>query len=358
MVIKKILRLQNYLLIMIKRLLILPLLLISISSYGQISLASWGNGYMSVNSFSGSYSNGAFVLQINYNGNNLNISNWKLSATLEDPILSEDGTREFPADKLNLIISNIQGQSSNTIPSISDIGFINPAPLSNVTETFIVPNANYPLINISENTSYYSLYLYFNLQVVGGSYLSDLQGGYTQKSYPMKLKFTIYNELNEVIGVAVDPYKIDVFKLIDNPITDVLSLGIATEAKEGEIKFQNFTDYLTGVNVVYNNAVNVNSSVDYQITVKSLSPYFSSSNGNILPLDVVKVKLHPNNNDGSAIYTQAVSVNKQILFSGSKTEDLNNLFDLEYFTESDDNRLLNLSDESYSTVLQFEVSPR
>lgn len=315
---------------------------------------------MSVNSYQGYTASDAMVTRFTYSGTNLNISNWKLSVSVQTPIKSTDGTAEFPSDKIAFIPINTVGQAqSKAIPTISEIGMPSIVPLNGSSEVYLVPRSNAPLYNASAYNSYYDLQLHYNIQVLPGAYLKDLQGGYNQKTYWLALTFRAYGSNNELIGSYQQTYQIDVFKLTDSPIEEnTYSIRISSEAQKGFLEMKSLADYASGVKVVYSSGLNVITNVPYQISLRSVSPQFVSDKGSTLPLNVVKMHLVPVGSNSASVSTIELSNTSQIIADGPSTQNAQSYYDIQYWTSPADNQLIEAVMAEYSTTLLYEITPK
>ena len=315
---------------------------------------------MSVNSYTGKVSNDAYVLRFSYTGTNLNVPNWKISVRVLGSIVSTDGQNVFPANKINFQPTIVQGQAQpNPIPSVSQIGMPAVVALNEGGEVFLIPQSNAPLYNISQYGSYYNMELFFNLVVSAGAYLNNLQGGYTQKTYTLPLEFKAYGANDELLGTQRANYTIDVFKLIDSPVQENLySIQISSSARNGLLEVKSLSDYNSGVSVTYQNGLIVSASTDFQITTRSIPSLFTSTSGNTLPLDVVKMQLIPGQNNTSSVTPISLSNNAQIISTGSSTGSSSIYYDIKYSTKPSDLRLIQSVMDEYTTTLLYEITPK
>ncbi|HBK31453.1 MAG TPA: hypothetical protein DDZ78_07505, partial [Porphyromonadaceae bacterium] len=309
-------------------------------SYAQ-TFEVYSQNHLNVESYGGNVSADAFTLVLSYSGTDLNILNWKLSVKLLRPIKSEDQINTFPADKISLLPVRTGGEAQNPgpLPTVNQIGMPSPVPLNESQEMYLVPSSNIPLYNVSQYNSYYRLELFFNLAVAGGAYLSDLQWLYwpTQRNgtYSVPLQFTVSRSDNSVIATHTVNFAIRV-QLNDSPPPEhEYSIRISTDAANGVLEFKHLADYVNGKSVVYSNGLTVTSNTDYQVTVRALSPEFSSSSANKLPLDVVKLELQQGVGDKFPV---SLSQTAQPIVKGPTTNSAPVSFDIRYYTIGDDRR--------------------
>lgn len=315
---------------------------------------------MKVDSYLGYTSTDAYVLRFTYSGTNLNVPDWKISVKVLSPILSSDG-KVFPPEKLSFSPTGTSGQAQpGAVPSIAEIGMPMSVSLNGIgNETFLVPKSNAPLYNVSQWNSYYDLRINYNLVVAPGIYLNDLQGGDVQRRYRVPFEFNAYGPNNELLGTVQMEYTIDVFRLTDNPVPEnKYSIQIGGGAHNGLLELKSLKDYVSGARVSYANGLIVSSNTDYQISVRSVPPTFTSASGYTLPLDVVNLRLTPT--AGNAATTKVVQLSNitQIIADGISTNNSPVYFDLEYYTNPNNEQLIQARTDEYTTTLLYEITPQ
>ncbi|MFA7141165.1 MAG: hypothetical protein WC126_09220 [Proteiniphilum sp.] len=323
-------------------------------SYGQLGLDGWSHNYLNIYAYDGATDVDGFTLRLYYNGTNLNESHWKLSVRPTGPIQSTDGTVLFPTEKISFVPTRTEGQASfpGPIPTVSQIGMPSPVPLNGMSEVFLVPSSNAVLYNVSQESSYYELRMNFNLVAAGGAYLSSLQ----EKYFSFTLRFTAYRQDNSAIGYLDIGYTIQVHQLSGvPPVENEYSILVSTEASSGLLEFNTLEDYLNGKSVTYTDGLTVSATTAYQVTVRSISAYFSSAGGDTLPLDVVRLQLSGGSGTTAPV---TLSTAAKTILQGLSTGGASETFDITYFTEANDSRLFNVPSEQYETSLMYEISPR
>ena len=322
----------------------------------------WGNGYVGVHNYSGVEATNALVLQISFNGTPvINLPNWKVSVRVKQPIKDTEGVKVFPPEKLVLHPNSTSGnQTPYGMPSPQQIGMPNDVPLS-LSEVFVVPQSATALYN--DDTSFES-YLYFDLQILPGAYLGDLQGGYTQRSYPFGLEVIFYSQNNQILGKWDYNYKVDVYKLSGTPpVQNSFSLTVNGGAQNGTLTLQSRSDYENGASVTYNNGLTVKTNAAYQVTVNASpgTPHFSYQN-NTIDLDVLNVKLATTTPGVTNLNTVTLSTGQQVIAKGQTTNNNNVNFDVGYSINlAQKDKLLyaykdkQQSETSYTTTLQYTI---
>lgn len=323
-------------------------------SYGQrLSFSGWTHSYLNIYTYDGATDPEAYTLNIEYSGSNLNLPYWKLSAKLTGSILSTDGS-VFPAEKISFVPVRTDGQANNPgpLPTIIQIGMPSPVLLNEVSEVFLVPSSNTALYNVSKWNSYYNLRLIFNLVVAGGAYLEPLQ----DKTFIVPLRFTLYRQNNSVIGTWNSTYTIQIQRLAGKPPKeDIYSIQVSTEAANGLLEFKTTTDYTQGKNITYTNGITVSSNTGYQVTVRSISPVFTSASSKTLPLDIISMQLIGGSGTTTAIQ---LSSSTQTILQAPSTNSMPVPYDIKYSTGANDSRLFNVQSDLYSSSLIFEISPQ
>jgi hypothetical protein len=335
----------------------LVLLLAGQFLYSQISYYSWINSYLQINSYDGNTNPDAYTAMLSGNGN-FNVPFWRLSAKLKQPIMTNDGLYTMPGNKVSLHPVSSSGQAyPNPVPTISQIGMPLNVVLQQGQEVFLVPKSNAPLYNQpSQQNGYYSLQLKFSLSVMGGAYLG---------SYPSWIKFyapvefTLYDQYNNVIGRMDHNFELQIGTLSGVPPVDApeLSLTFAPSAQNALLEFNNIDDYTNGVSVTYNNALIVKSNTNYQIKLKSLQSQFTSSYGNTIPIDAVKMSLSsavPN----TSVFPISLSAVSQLVARGNATQGNTVYYDVKYSTIHNDEIFINAKSDDYSATLQYEITPQ
>lgn len=317
----------------------------------------WSQNYLNVYSYDGTTQTEAVTVQISKNGP-LDVADWRLSLQVQPTTLWNG--KVFPAEKITLHPNRISGSANDPgpLPNIVEIGAPASVPLVAGSEVYLVPRSNAPLYNVGVNNSYYEMKISFDLTVAGGDYLTDLKSG--SPVYPMPMTFMLYGANNEVLGTAQVYYSIQVHENLSGapPVENVFALQFSGDAQNGKLSLHTPFDYSSGVGVTYNNGLSLTTNTDYQLTVKSVQSDFSSLSGNHLPLDIVNVYLTPSEGGSVSIVEKALSQLPQVILTGSSTDKQPVFFDLNYRTNPNDQRLIQAKPEEYSTILQYELTPR
>lgn len=335
---------------MIKRTPLLFLFTLIVVTLSGQNFGGWGTNHLYVASYDGVVSPGALTLRIDYSGTNLYEPAWKLSVKVKNPFKS--GNVLFPVEKFQLVSVRTEGQANNPgpLPTIQQIGMPSPVCLNNMSEVFLVPSSNAPLENMSQWNSYYDLRIIFNLIITGGGYLEKIQ----KKFFRGSLLFTAWRQDNTPIGSKEIPYFIRIGKLSGNPPSDEYSISFTTEATNAQVDLKSMADYINGKRVTYPDGMTISATTDYQVTVRSVETFFSSPSGNTLPLDIINLQLTGRSGSSLPIHLSAA---RRTILQGQSTNGLPESYDVIYFTDPNDSRLLDVSCDQCSTQLMFEVTP-
>ena len=331
----------------------LLLLFASISIYAQNtpSLTLGGSTHIYIQYYAGaSMDNG---ISITFEGNNGAFKvgeHWKIGVTA---IPGAVANRTFPADKIMAEVTSISGQGNNlTIP---DLGIPPTTTFADNSEVFIIPSSPTSLIN---DNGYYRLYISFKLHVLGGQYLSALSTS-SWPTYPIIFKAVFYGPMGEVLDSSILNYRVQVSGSLEGnvPGEDTYSIQISGAAREGALEVRTIEDYANGVSTTYEDGLTVKAGKGYQVAVKSAQPAFTSASGREVPLNTVNVALHPRQN-GTTTFQKTLSDTGQQVASGSATGNETHKFDIRYSIAPNNNQLLNFKPDTYSTVLQYTLTPQ
>lgn len=339
------------------KLFVFSLLALSFFCSAQVSFTSWINSYMQINSYNGNNNPEAFTATFAANGN-LNMPYWKLSAKLKQNITSENGQYTIPGNKLSFQPVSTSGQAEpNPIPTISQIGAPLNVFLQESTEVFLVPQSNAPFYNMpTKPNGYYNLQIKYGLTLIGGAYL----GGYPSwTKFFAPVEFTAYDQHNNIIGRMNHTFQIQIGTLSGTPpVQQEFSLKINTNAANGLLEFKSMQDYNEGKSVTYTNGMQVTSNTNFQIKVKSLQSNLTSSTGDTIPVNAIRLVLQSSNLANQVVFPISLSIANQIIAKGNTSQAATYSYDIKYFTLPQDELLINAKPQNYSTTLQYEITPQ
>ena len=313
----------------------------------------WGNPYIGIYSYNGITTNGYYTLVIKENwGTKLYAENWRITARLTGNIVSQDGAKVFPSDKVGFILAGTEGQPNSTIPNASVISLSYPVMLNGTQEIDLVNGSNAALSNkVGNKFVYFQFQMNFQLIAIGGGYLDILDDDTGNKTItyvaPFEFKAYIGNE-EFIIHKTSDI--LQVHKLSTNT-----NYSILVNPVNVDLEFNTVEDYVNGKSITYTNALTVNSNVNYQVRASSIYPNFSSSMGSILPLDIVRLQLSEDSQTSTPMVLSDAMIT---LLQGASTGGGTKVYDLTFSTVANDSRLLDIPNEQYSTNLLFEIIPQ
>ncbi len=345
----------NYNLPMSKFWTILFISLLSFIGYAQqVNLTVWSTNYVGVDSYNGTTANTAYTIRLDGNGL-LDMSTWRLSARVTSAITN--GDQVIPANKFSLIPTGTAGQfNPNNVPNVAQIGIVPQTILQDQQEVFMVPQALARLYNDASGNSYYNLFMYFNLKMEGGSYLANLRK-YSQ--FKLNIEFKFYDDKNNVKVAPNQVFSIQINELQGNPpITNVLSLKVASHAKNSILNLSTMSDYTRGAIIEIDNGLIVQSTTDYELKVKSISPTFTSVSGATLPLNSVGLTLVPSTGITANVYPIQLSMAAQRIASGLSTNGNIGNYNIRYYTTANDPILFQAKKENFFTTLEYEILPK
>lgn len=318
------------------------------------------NNWWSVNNYSGTTSNNAYVLKFVYNGTYLHVPNWRIAARLRGPIAT-NSSQVFPADKITFKITNTSGNSNP--PGVGGIPvppFVNLAP--SPAEVFLVPQSQIPLSFQSEYNGYYEFLLYFDFVIQPGSYLAELtnkDGSSYHQTYSMPIDFIAYDGFGNEIGKIEHNYTIAVAPLQGTPPSqNNYSLKIVGNAQNALLEYKTIADYREGASVNYPRALAISSNTAYQLSVRSVNPTLTSSTSETLPLDIVRLEVTPDDGQPVSIQDIPLQQTSQVVIRGNTTNNNYEHFNMRYHSKGMQPHLLEARPLLYSTVLEFEITPQ
>lgn len=316
---------------------------------------SWSNNYLQVNSYSGNTANNAFTLSLAGNGV-INIPAWKISVRLKQAVLAPNG-QVFPADMINLQPTSTTGQAyPDGIPGLSQIGVPPRVALQENTELFLVPRSNAPLYNNpSQPNGYYELQLLYNLVVTGGAYLGRFPAWSTLN---VPLEFKVYDGNNNLIGIREHNFQLQIAALSGTPPSELqYSIQVAPAAQNGLLEFKTAGDYINGVTATYPNALVINANTSYQVRVKSVQTDFVAAGGATLPLNTVMVQLRTTS---AAAVLSPIWLSQAFQKIASATDGGSSpaYYDIIYATKPNDPSITEAGMLTYTTTLQYEITPQ
>lgn len=312
-----------------------------------VNIATWG-GYIPVVSYEGVTIRNAFRVQVDLNLPLQYYPNWSLAVRPTGPIRNIIGKTIDPS-KIKLRINDINGNG----PSIQEIGATSaPIPLSQ-SNVFLIRRSKAPLFT-GLLDFYKSFTISFDVIVEGGAYLEDLK---SWLNYYLNLEFTLFNANDRALSShQTNTVDISLFIVGTPPSGPSYSLQVLGGATSGRLEFTSPQEFTTGIQQTYPGGLSVISSTDYQLQVRTLSSDFVA---NSLTIPVSTVGLHlrsPSTNREGTITLS--NTNQTIINRESGTGSQARLYDIRYFTQPNDLRLLKAVPANYTTTLMYTITPQ
>ena len=312
-----------------------------------ITVATWGF-YMPVFSYEGATFTNAYRVQIDMRLPLLNYPNWSLMVKPTGPIRNLLG-RTIDPSKIKIRLNEINGNG----PSIQEIGATRaPIPLS-FSNVALIRKSKAPL-NTGLFEFYKSFQIGFDVIIEGGAYLEDLK---SFLSYKLNLEFSLLNGNDQVMhSHQPQTVDIDLFIVGSPPSGPTYSIQVLSGATAGVLEFTKPQDFATGVQAIYPGSLSVISSTPYQLQVRTLTPDFISNSLSI-PVNTVGLQLKSASTTKQGTVTLSNST-QTIISNETSTGSQARLYDIRYFTQPNDNRLLKAVPENYQTTLMYTITPQ
>ncbi|MDD2475681.1 MAG: hypothetical protein PHI32_07200 [Dysgonamonadaceae bacterium] len=304
------------------------------------------SSWIELTSYTGSTTYNAFRFSINLSGKNINYPNWSLVVRANPPITNPEG-KIFDPTKISIRINQVTGG-----PTLADLGANQtPIPLS-FNDKHIINRSSFPLRNGPEE--YYKKYTFdFDVLIEGGSYLENLK---TWSQYILSLTFSVLGANDKSITQSSPQVFMQIYPTGTPPSEPTYGIQVNSNARNGLLEFKTITDYVNGVSQTYQNGLSVTSNTGYAVQVRSLKTNFEAGT-HILPVSAVSLEIKDPNN--SAVGgTISLSGNDQTVFNATNSGTQPRLFNLRYFTQPNDERMLNAKPASYETTLVYTLAPQ
>lgn len=220
---------------------------------------------------------------------------------------------------------------------------------------YIINRSSFPLRNGSNE--YYKKYTFdFDILIEGGDYLENLK---TYSQYILSLTFSVLGANDKPLTESTSQVGMQIYPTDMPPTEPTYGIEINSNAKNGLLELKSVTDYVNGVEQVYENGLTIISKTPYQVQVRSLTSYFEADNNLTLPISTVRLQIQDPNNSGVG-GTITLSEGLQTVFNatnqgnGKKPRD----FNLRYFTQPNDERMINAKPASYKATLMYTLMPQ
>jgi hypothetical protein len=309
------------------------------------------SNWIGLTSYSGFTKVNAFRFSININHTQpVDYPNWSLLVRVNSPITNGQKTFNDPS-KISIRLNSISGIN---YPTIAQVGASQtPIPLS-FNDQYIIQSSNHPLQTDATQAGWYKKFTFdFDIIIAGGSYLENLK---TYTAYIMNLTFSVLSESGQLLSQQTPQVQMQIAPEGTPPSGPTYGIEVKSNARNGLLEFKTITDYVNGVSQTYDNGLSIVSTTSYAVQVRSLKTNFESGS-NTLPVNAVSLEIKDPNNSGVG-GTIPLSENAQTVFSTTNLNNQARLFNIRYFTQPNDERMLQAKPASYETTLMYTLVPQ
>ena len=310
--------------------------------YDTYNLA-WGGGkFFVVTSYNGQLSQENYAI-LQLGSNKMVPAEWKITASVKSI------SHNFPVNMLGFRATTKRGASN--VP----IGAINNMMIWNNLQGL---NAEVDLVNFQSlpQDGYHQLLLDLQLQVQGGVYLKQIPRWST---VALTVEYNLYRRVvnTHVWGspiatlLASTSFQVNIDPNSPGP-SPVSSISVTPDVL---LEFNSISDYMNGVTKTYTEGLKVSSTVNYEVTVKSLKDKFeSTTTTKTLPLDMVSLQLSGVNGAQPAV---SISTTNQLILQGTSTNGNVVEYDMIYKAKPIEDQYLKINgQETFTTQLMFELT--
>lgn len=331
-------------------LLVLMLTLVGFKANAQqvLDFQGWGGETMNIVSYDGTNSKASssnIGLIIGKNGYLDFKPGWWLTVRAES--VDAGNGKRFPVDKIYLQPKNIEAPSNVTF---TDLGVKPRTQIMNANmASKVIEYSNYNM----KAEHYFQLKFYLEPGILGGEYLGELSN-VNQTEYPIIFHFSLYDHNDILVSNISFAYKIQVASDLSGtpPVENNFSISVSNTANNATLDLSTKTHYEEGASVIYNNGLTVSSNTKYQITVKSQSEvFYSTETKDTLPSKYVNVQL----SDGKMV---ELSTQAKVLYSDKSTDSKPRNYDIIYSINKPAylNELFEVDKAKYTTNLIYEIT--
>jgi hypothetical protein len=310
--------------------------------YDTYNLAWGGGSFFVVTSYNGQLSQENYAI-LQLGSNKMVPAEWKITASVKSI------SHNFPVNMLGFRATTKRGASN--VP----IGAINNMMIWNNLQGL---NAEVDLVNFQSlpQDGYHQLLLDLQLQVQGGVYLKQIPRWST---VALTVEYNLYRRVvnTHVWGspiatlLASTSFQVNIDPNSPGP-SPVSSISVTPDVL---LEFNSISDYMNGVTKTYTEGLKVSSTVNYEVTVKSLKDKFeSTTTTKTLPLDMVSLQLSGVNGAQPAV---SISTTNQLILQGTSTNGNVVEYDMIYKAKPIEDQYLKINgQETFTTQLMFELT--
>lgn len=194
----------------------------------------------------------------------------------------------------------------------------------------------------------------FDMIVEGGNHLLTATNG----SYSAYLLFTLYNENNQIVSETQVRGTFQVQSATNYSFT----LLLQNTADQVSLAFNTTSDIINGVSSTKLSGLKITGYSPYQVIVKtSADGYSSGSSSYTLPAEVIKLEVTPPAGyTGITCHTYNLSPAGQVFISNPMNSSSYQVvqYNLRYFTDPSDGRIVSVPEGTYSSNVLFIIVPQ
>jgi hypothetical protein len=308
-------------------------------------------------------------MRVQFNGGNNTTPNWKLTvqpltAYFAAQQSSSGDVAQFgpgpnwPIQYFSIKLNPGASQNSwNNPNSINAIGAVSATIPLSASEITLVEKSNYNMVA----NDYFAMS--YNLILNGSRQLLSLH----RDNYVLVMRFRLYSNSGNLISQMDYNHQIGLWPPwmhLPQSTTPQISNGIVLQngGSNVSLNFGQAQAYATGVESVLNNSLKVSSSDGkYQVTVQTLSGYFTKSGvASAIPVSKIRLSAAPYSPSVVSSYTAVnLSTTAKLLIQNNTSGGVVNNYNLTYSTKFNSNQdaFINAPAGTYETQITFIMSP-
>ncbi|RXF72480.1 hypothetical protein [Arcticibacter tournemirensis] len=194
----------------------------------------------------------------------------------------------------------------------------------------------------------------FDMIIEGGNHLLTASNG----AYSAYLLFTLYNENNQIVSET----QVRAIFQVQSTMNYSFTLLLQNTADQVSLAFNTTSDIVNGISLTKLNGLKITGYSPYQVIVKTSSEGYSSGTSSyILPAEVIKLEVTPPSGYADiACYTHNLSPTGQVFISNPMSSSTYQMvqYNLRYFTDPLDSRIVSVPEGTYSSNVLFIIVPQ
>lgn len=309
-------------------------------------------------------------MRVQFNGGNATTPNWKLTVQpLTAYFVAQQSSSgdvaqfgpgpNWPIQYFSIKLNPGASQNSWSNPnSINAIGAVSSTIPLTASEITLVEKSNYKIVA----SDYFAMS--YDLILTGSRQLLTLH----RDNYILVMRYRLYSNSGALISQMDYNHQIGLWPgwmQLPQTITPQITNGIVLQNGGSNVSLnfgQTAQSYATGVESVLNNSLKVSSADGkYQVTVQTLSDYFSKSGAvSTIPVSQVRLTATPNTASVVSSYSPVnLSTTARTLIVNNTSAGVINNYNLTYSTKSNTNQdaFMNVPAGNYETQITFIMNP-